>query len=414
MAEREYDLVLYGATGFVGRLTARYLAASAPGGARVALGGRSRPKLETLRSELGPAAGSWGLVVADSFDRGALDGLARSATAVATSVGPYARYGRDLVAACANAGTHYADLTGEVLFVRESVGSFHDLASKTGARIVHSCGYDSVPSDLGVLLLHEKATAEGAGKLTETVLKASMKGSFSGGTIDSVRNQVDTARRNGRLRAILADPYALSPRRDAEPNLNDDPDIFAPKRDPLLGEWAAPFVMASYNTRVVRRSNALTGWAYGRCLRYREVMGFGPNPAGALMAAGVTSALVATLAAMAFGPARPVLDRLLPAPGEGPSQTTMDSGRFRSEVLTVTSSGDRAQAVIAADGDPGYKATAVMFGESALALALEAEKLPDRAGVLTPATGIGSMLAGRLRAAGFTIETSMTSAGGKQ
>jgi short subunit dehydrogenase-like uncharacterized protein len=347
--------------------------------------------------------------VADSFDRAALDGLARSSTVVASGVGPYARYGRDLVAACANAGTHYADLTGEVLFVRESVESLHDLASRSGARIVHSCGYDSVPSDLGVLLLHEEAVARDAGKLTETVLKASMKGGLSGGTIDSIRNQIETVRHDRRLRAVAADPYALSPQREAEPVLKDDPDIFAPKQDPLLGEWVAPFVMASYNTRIVRRSNALVGWAYGRCFRYREVMGFGPNLAGAAMAAGVCSAVVAPVATMAVSPARPLLDKLLPAPGDGPSQKTMDSGRFRSELHAVTSKGDRMQAVIAAQGDPGYKATAVMFGESVLALALDGEQLPDRAGVLTPATGIGSVLAGRLRAAGFPVETSMTS-----
>ena len=277
MSQREYDLCLFGATGFVGRLTAHYLAASAPAGTRIALGGRSRTKLESLQSQLGTPAGSWALVVADSFDQAALGALARSATTVATSAGPYARYGRHLVAACAEAGTHYADLTGEVLFVRESVGSLHDVASRSGARIVHSCGYDSVPSDLGVLLLHEKAAAEGAGDLTETVLKASMKGGFSGGTIDSARHQVDTVRHDGRLRAVLADPYALSPQRDAEPNLGDEPDIFSPRRDPLLAEWVAPFLMASYNTRIVRRSNALNGWAYGRSFRYREVMGFGPT-----------------------------------------------------------------------------------------------------------------------------------------
>jgi short subunit dehydrogenase-like uncharacterized protein len=405
MSQREYDLCLFGATGFVGRLTAHYLAASAPPGTRIALGGRSRRKLESLQSELGSSAGSWALVVADSFDQPALEGLARSATTVASSAGPYARYGRHLVAACAEAGTHYADLTGEVLFVRESVASLHDLATRTGARIVHSCGYDSVPSDLGVLLLHEKAAAEGAGELTETVLKASMKGGFSGGTIDSARNQVDAVRHDGRLRAVLADPYALSPQRDAEPNVDDEPDIFFPRRDPMLGEWVAPFLMAPYNTRVVRRSNALNGWAYGRCFRYREVMGFGPSAMGAAMAAGVTGAVVTMAGAMAFQPARLVLDRVLPGPGEGPSQRTMDGGRFRSEVHTITSGGGRMRAVIAAAGDPGYKATAVMFGESALALALDGEKLPDRAGVLTPATGIGSVLPGRLQAAGFTIET---------
>lgn len=404
MSAREYDLVLYGATGFVGRLTARHLAASAPPGTRIALGGRSREKLEALRSDLGSPADSWDLVVVDSADRPALDRLVRSATAVATSVGPYARYGHHLVAACAEAGTHYADLTGEVLFVKECAESLHDVAARTGARIVHSCGYDSVPSDLGVLLLHERAAADGAGELTETVLKARMRGGVSGGTVDSLRNQVDTVRHDSRLRAVITDPYALSPQRDAEPNLKDDPDVFPPRRDPLLGEWVAPFVMGPYNTRVVRRSNALTGWAYGRFFRYREVMAFGTTPAGAAMAAGVTAGLVATVAAMAVPPLRLALDRVLPEPGKGPSTRTMDGGSFRSEIHSVTSGGRRMTAVVAADGDPGYKATAVMFGESALALALDEESLPDRAGVLTPATGIGTALARRLQAAGFTIE----------
>lgn len=404
MSEREYDLVLYGATGFVGRLTARYLASSAPAGTRVALGGRSAAKLEGLRAELGRPAEGWGVVVADSGDREALDGLARSATAVATTVGPYARYGRDLVAACADAGTHYADLTGEVLFVRECVESVHARAAGTGARIVHSCGYDSVPSDLGVLLLHEKAAADGAGELTDTVLKASMRGGVSGGTIDSLRTQMAAVAADPRLKGVVSDPYALSPDREGEPRLKDEPDLFPPRRDPLLGEWVAPFVMASYNTRIVRRSNALTGWAYGRFFRYREVMGFGGGPTGAVVAAGVTGGLAAFGAAMAFPPARAVLDRVLPAPGEGPSQATMDGGRFRSDVHTVTSGGTRLHSVVAADGDPGYKATSVMFAESALALALDRDRLPDRAGVLTPATGIGMVLGDRLRAAGFTVE----------
>jgi short subunit dehydrogenase-like uncharacterized protein len=206
------------------------------------------------------------------------------------------------------------------------------------------------------------------------------------------------------LRRVLADPYALSPDRAAEPDLGRQPDVAGVSHDGARGEWLAPFVMASYNTRIVRRSNALTGWAYGRSFRYREVMAFGTSPVGAAMAAGVTGGLAATVAAMSFPPARRILDRVLPEPGEGPSQKTMDGGRFRSEVHTVTSSGARLHSVVAADGDPGYKATAVMFAESALALALDGDRLPDRAGVLTPATGIGVVLADRLRAAGFTIE----------
>jgi short subunit dehydrogenase-like uncharacterized protein len=387
---RTHDLILYGASSFVGRLTARYLAGALPEGARMALGGRSETKLTALRSELGPRAASWDIVVADSSDQAAMESMAASTTAVATSVGPYARYGRELVAACARAGTHYADLTGEILFVRDSVEQLHEVAVASGARIVHSCGYDSVPSDLGVLLLHERAVAEGLGELTETVLKAQGKGGVSGGTVDSLRNQVDAVRLDPRLQSVVADAYSLSPDRDSEPVIKDAPDLFAPHRDPVLGEWVAPFVMGPYNSRIVRRSNALTGWSYGRAFRYREVMAFGSTPVGAVVAAGVTGAVVSMGAAMAFT--------------QGPSQKTMDGGRFRSDIHSVTSTGARLHAVVAAQGDPGYKATAVMFAESALALAFDGEALPGRAGVLTPATGIGSPLTRRLRAAGFTLE----------
>ena len=400
--QRSTDVVLYGASGFVGKLTARYLAAHAPAGARIALAGRSRARLEEVRGSLGAAAAGWAVVVADSADRGALADLAASTAVVATTVGPYARYGQALVEACADAGTHYADLTGEVLFARECAERLHDRAVSSGARIVNSCGYDSIPSDLGVLLLHRRAEDDGAGGLTDTVLKASAKGGgFSGGTIDSMRAQMEAIDADrGRMR-IVADPYALSPDRGGEPDLGLQPDTFAPRRDPLLGEWSAPFVMASYNTRVVRRSNALTGWSYGRRLRYREVMAFGAQPQGAAMAAAVTGGLAALVAAMRFTPSRKALERVLPKPGQGPSEAAMDAGRFRSDLLAVTESGARYRAVVAAEGDPGYKATAVMFAESALALAFDA--LPERAGVLTPATGIGERLVERLRSAGFVL-----------
>jgi short subunit dehydrogenase-like uncharacterized protein len=204
-------------------------------------------------------------------------------------------------------------------------------------------------------------------------------------------------------RALVADPYALSPDRAGEADLGPQPDTFLPRRDPLLGSWTAPFVMGGYNTRIVRRSNALTGWSYGRRLRYREVMAFGTAPQGALAAAGVTGGLAATVAAMGFGPTRAVLDRVLPKPGQGPSQKTMDGGSFRSDVHAVTATGRRYHAVVAGSGDPGYKATAVMLGESVLALALDDLPGSPGAGVLTPATALGGVLVERLRAAGFTL-----------
>ncbi len=229
--------------------------------------------------------------MADSADRAALDALAARARVVATTVGPYARYGLPLAEACAAAGTHYADLTGEVLFVRDCVDACDEVAKRTGARIVNACGYDSIPSDLAVLQLHERVAADGAGELADCTLVATAKGGFSGGTIDSARAQVDAVRRDPSRRRLLVDPYALSPDRDAEPDLGDERDSFAVFRNDDLGGWLGPFVMASFNTRIVRRSNALQQWAYGRRFRYRELSAYGRGTAARSAANLVTAGL---------------------------------------------------------------------------------------------------------------------------
>jgi short subunit dehydrogenase-like uncharacterized protein len=401
---RAHDIVIYGATGFVGRLTAQQLAIHAPEGVRVALGGRSAERLEALRHELAPAAHDWPIVVADAHDRDALDALAADAHVVASTVGPYAKHGLPLVGACAAAGTHYADLTCEAVFVRDAIDGSHATAVASGARIVASCGFDSVPSDLGVLALAERARADGEGELTDTVLELrSAKGGASGGTIDSVRGLVDAVRSDPELRKLLADPYSLSPDRDAEPDPGDTSDNLLPRRDALLGRWVAPFVMAVHNTRIVRRSNALQGWAYGREFRYDEVLHVGQNPLSPVIAAGISAGLAAGAVGMAFPPSRFALDRLLPEPGEGPSERTQRTGHFRVDIHTRTTSGARYVATVSAKGDPGYAATSVMLSEAALSLALDTERLPAAAGVLTPATGIGTVLTDRLRARGFRI-----------
>ncbi len=396
---RAHDLVLYGASGFVGRLTAAYLARSAPAGTRLALGGRTRSRLEAVRDELGV---DWPVVVADSSDAAALAELAASTTAVATTVGPYARYGLPLVAACAAAGTHYADLTGEALFVRDAIDASHDAAVASGARIVASCGFDSVPSDLGVLLTAEAARAEGQGTLTDTTLVlVSARGGVSGGTVDSLRGMVDVITADSGRRKVLADPYSLSPDRAAEPDLGRESDATGVSR--VDGRWVGPFVMGPHNTRIVRRSNALQDWAYGRTFRYREVMAFGRTPAGPVLAAATGAGILAVGAGLAIPPTRYVLDRLLPKPGEGPSVKTQETGHFTVEVTATTTTGARYRTTVAAKGDPGYAATAVMLGESGLSLALD--PLTSGGGVLTPATAMGTVLADRLRAAGFTLTT---------
>ena len=188
MSEREFDLILFGATGFVGKLTAAHLAHHAPDHLRIAIAGRSKDRLEAARAELPPAAANWPAVVVDASDEEALRAMARRTRVVASTVGPYTRYGMPLVGACAEAGTHYCDLTGEVLFVREAIDRHHETAVASGARLVNSCGFDSVPSDLGVLVTAQRAAEDGEGTLGETTLHVrSLRGGLSGGTIDSMR-----------------------------------------------------------------------------------------------------------------------------------------------------------------------------------------------------------------------------------
>ncbi len=270
-------MVVFGATGFAGRLVAAYLAGHVPAGTRIGLAGRSPARLAEVRAGLGDVAAGWPLLTADSGDPESLAALARSARVVATTVGPYRPHGLALVEACARAGTDYADLTGEVLFERESIDRYHDVAAGTGARIVHSCGFDSIPSDLGVQVLHDTVQADGGGDLEDTTLVVTaLRGGFSGGTIASALRQLDEVRADPRLRRTAADPYALSPERPAEPDLGRERDLTRVRYDASLGTWTGPFIMARFNTRVVRRSNALQDWAYGRRFRYQEVTGFGP------------------------------------------------------------------------------------------------------------------------------------------
>jgi short subunit dehydrogenase-like uncharacterized protein len=400
---RSYDLVLLGATGFVGRLTAQHLARYAPPGVRVALAGRSRERLEAVRAELGGLAAHWPLVVVDVAEAASVHDLTRSTRVLVTTVGPYLHRGLPVVKACADTGTDYADLTGETLFVRHSIDAAHAKAQVTGARIVHACGFDSVPSDLGVGLTAARAAADGAGTLTATVLHVrSARGGVSGGTVDSLRQQLIEIAADPQARALVGRPDALleAPARQrprsSRRRLVD--------RDPATAVWQAPFLMGTFNRQIVQRSNALTGGSYGPEFRYREVVDGGRGPRGAARAAVVAGGSAALGAGMAFAPTRALLDRLLPQPGSGPSERTLQRGRFALEVVAGTTSGVRYRTTVAAEKDPGYYGTAVMLGESGLALVLD--ELPAVAGVLTPMVALGEALAARLRRHDFVLETS--------
>ena len=402
--DREHDLVVLGATGFVGRLLAAYLARQAPAGLRVALAGRSRERLEGVRADLPAGAHTWPLVVCDATDAAQVEALARSTRVVVTTVGPYARYGLPLLRACAEAGTHYADLTGEVLFVRDAVDAAHETAVRTGARVVNSCGFDSIPSDLGVHLLHHEADRLGLGGLGDTTLLVTqLSGGFSGGTIDSLRAQMEALEADPSRRHVLFDPFALSTDRGSEPDRSGQREAMYVYRDATTGRWTAPWVMASFNSRIVRRSDSLLGHLYGSRFRYREAMGFGRGTQDRLQAYAVAAALGTAVTAMSNRYTRSVADRLLPSPGEGPGEKAREEGHFRFELRTTTDSGRRLLAVVAAKGDPGYAATAVMLGESALCLAVDQDRLTSGGGVLTPSVAMGDALVERLRIAGMTL-----------
>ncbi len=411
-SQREFDLVLYGATGFAGRLTAEYLA-KAGGPARIALAGRSADKVRAVRDALGESAASWTIIEADAGSPATLAAMAARTQVVVTTVGPYTRYGLPLVAACVEAGTDYADLTGETPFIRDSVDQFHKQAADTGVRIVHSCGFDSVPSDLTVYALYDKVRTDGTGELTDTdLVLRTFAGGVSGGTVASMMEFFRTAAGDPDIRREMLDPYTLSTDRAAEPDLghqSDTPWIRGVQIAPeLAGVWTGAFAMAAPNSRIVRRSNALLDWAYGRTFRYAEHMSTGSSVLAPVVAAVDTAVNAAALGlGMKYLNKVPsaLLERIVPKPGTGPSERTRENGHYRIETYTTTSTGARYRAVIAQQGDPGYKATAVLLGESGLALALDRDRLSDLRGVLTPAAAMGDALLTRLPAAGVTLET---------
>jgi short subunit dehydrogenase-like uncharacterized protein len=412
-SQREFDIVLYGATGFVGKLTAEYLA-SAGGDARIALAGRSQDKLLAVRETLGEAAQSWPLITADASQPSTLNAIAARAQVVVTTVGPYAKYGLPLVAACAAAGTDYADLTGEANFIRESIDHYHKQAIDTGARIVHSCGFDSIPSDLTVFALYRRASEDDAGELGDTTFVVKkLAGGFSGGTYASMMGVMRAMASDADVRHLLEDPYTLTPDRGAEPELGPQSDMpwrrgreIAPE---LNGIWTTGFVMGPVNTRVVRRSNALQDYRYGRRFRYTECQSLGSSvvaPVASAMATGVGAAVIGLGIRFINRVPEKLVERILPKPGTGPSEDARERGHYTVETYTTTTTGARYRATMSQQGDPGYKATSALLGESGLALALDRGRLSELRGVLTPAAAMGDALLTRFPAAGVSLETS--------
>jgi len=315
---------------------------------------------------------------------------------VVSTVGPYALYGSPLVAAVAAAGTDYCDLTGETQWMREMIDTHAAAAEASGARVVHACGFDSIPSDVGVWFTQQRATETFGQPCTRISMRVvSMKGGASGGTIASMMNLMEEASGNRELRRLLADPYALAPpdMRSGPPQ----PDLARPARDPDSGGWLAPFVMAAVNTRVVHRSHALLGRPWGPGFRYEEAMAMGDGPLGAAKATGLSAGLAGGMGLAALRPTRRVLQRVLPKPGEGPSSAAQEAGHFELQFHGTTADDRTIRTRVTGDRDPGYGSTARMLGETAVALA-ELDSDDPVGGFWTPSTVLGDGLVERLEA----------------
>lgn len=403
MSDREFDVIVWGATGFTGKLVAEYLLQQYGAGAdlRWAVAGRSQGKLDTLKGELG--AESLPTVVADSFDDAALASLAARTGVVITTVGPYAKYGSQLVAACVAHGTHYCDLAGEAQWIRAMIDAHHEAARASGARIVHCCGFDSVPMDIGVDFLQSEAMSRHGHYCTSIVMNVrAMRGTFSGGTAASMMNLVREARADRNVARILGHPYGLNPA--GERKGPDGPDQKGVRFDDVAAAWTAPFIMAGINTRVVRRSNALLGFRYGRDFRYREAMMMGKGLKGWFGASALAGALGGFVLAAGLGPTRRLLERfVLPEPGEGPDRHRRETGFFDLRQFGQLPDGAVIRTKITGDRDPGYGSTSKMLAESGVCLARDA--LESAGGVLTPAVAMGEALRRRLTVnAGLTFE----------
>lgn len=407
MATARHDLVVFGATSFVGQILAHYLADQfgTDGALKWAAAGRSKQKLEALRASLGPKASGLQLIEADAGDAASLAALCARTRVVISTVGPYALFGEPMVKACVESGTDYCDLTGEVQWIRRMIGRYEDAAKASGARIVHCCGFDSIPSDMGVYFLQREALRRFGKPCTRVKMRVrAMRGGFSGGTAASLVNVIKEAAGDAALRRELANPYSLCPP-GYRPQARQ-PNVKSPEHDPDFDAWIAPFVMSAINTRIVQRSNALLEQAWGKDFVYDEAVLVGRGTKGRLSAAGMTAGLAAFMIAGALPPARWALKRfVLPAPGEGPSPEAQRKGFFDIRFHGTTADGNILRAKVTGDRDPGYGSTGKMLGQAGACLAQDVGKGDRPGGFWTPATIFGERLVERLQAdAGLTFE----------
>jgi len=384
---REFDVVVFGATGFTGRLVAEYLQSQYGSDVSWAMAGRSQDKLEAVRHEMGVSK-DVALIVADSSDTTSLEAMAARTKAVCTTVGPYQLYGDTLVEACVKAGADYVDLSGEPPWMVDTIAKYDAAAKASGARIVHSCGFDSIPFDMGVYFLQQHAIAKHGGACTKVRGRVrKMKGTFSGGTAASFGETMKRVMKEPQVLSWLKDPFSLVPNFNGPPQ----PTGHKPIEETDLGSWSAPFIMASINTKNVHRSNALLGHLYGEDFIYDEMMLTGPGEQGQAIANHV-----ANDDSMSKNP---------PKPGEGPSKEERETGYYDVMFVGDAPDGTRLIAGVTGDKDPGYGSTSKMIAEAALCLAKDISRDDTPGGVYTSAPAMGGALIDRLTAnAGLTFK----------
>ncbi|MBC9250937.1 saccharopine dehydrogenase [Pseudomonas alcaligenes] len=403
MTQPQFDIVVFGATSFVGQILCEYLWQRHGLGGEVkwALAGRSQSKLQQIRAALGADADGLPLLIADADDEAALRALCDQTEVVISTVGPYSLYGSTLVKVCAETGTDYCDLTGEVQWMARMIAKYEATAQKSGARIVHCCGFDSVPSDLGVQFLQEHAQQRFGQTCNSVRLRIkSMRGTLSGGTVASMLSKVDECLADPSVAKVMEDPFALCP----IPGVYQ-PDVKTAQYDDASKSWAAPFIMAIINTRVVHRSNHLTQGLYGSDFRYDETMMTGSGISGRVKAVATASGLSLLDAALAWPPTRWLFERFGPKPGDGPSPEAQRAGFYDFIFFGRTADDRRLDVRVTGDRDPGYGSTSKMLGEAGVCLAFDLPKADHPGGFWTPATLMGGKLRHRLvEHAGLTFE----------
>lgn len=407
--KREFDCVLYGATGFVGKQTVAYMRQHYPE-LRIAIAGRDQKKLEAV-AQTNNLNLQKQVIVAAADAQDALDQLAERALVVLSSAGPFALYGSGLVAACVKAKTHYVDITGETPWVKEMIDLYHAQASQDGTRIVPCCGFDSVPSDIGAFLAASEIQSRFNEPCVQVRAAFSMKGGLNGGTLASLANVMSSSQTT----KAAKDLFLLNPPNTRPASKDGHQDVLLPKQDSQFNAWLGPFIMATINTRVVRRSAALYGASlakdainpFGENFKYQEYMRFGKGAKAAALAGTFAWGLGAGTFGLQFSPIRQLALKMGPAPGQGPSEQEMDEGGFRCDYIATSQSGKQIRGKLSTKGDPGNRATTKFVCESAVALIEQLGELPGgkkAGGVLTPATAFGQVLVKRLRAKQTLIE----------